>query len=284
LLAVFVVSMWGLGFTVMKPTLQQFPAIMLMAISFGATALVLAVAEKRRPQTSHIKAALIALFAVSLQAALIFSALAYLDASTSVLVAQLQVPVSFLWAWALQTEPFRPGKLLALLVAFAGVAVIAGLPENPPPVLPLLVLVIGGAAWGLGQALISKIGSDDGSVLLKRVAIHGAAQLVVFSAIIETGQIKAITTASPAAWAGLAFIALVTFALAYVIWFDLMRRNPVSSVTPFLMLMPVTSVVSSVVFLGERPGIAVLGGGALILAGLALSQGLFAKRPVVTGP
>jgi len=278
-LAAFVVSMWGLGFTVLKPTMEQFPPILIMAISFTVTALALIAFERRRTVTSHLSAALIALFAVSGQAALIFSALSGLEASTGVIIAQFQVPLSVLWAWALRTEPFAPAKLGAFVVALVGVVIIAGLPAERPAPFYVALMIVGGAVWGLGQVLIAKLGRDDGAVLLKRVALHGAAQLVVFTLIFETGQWTTLTTASPAAWAGLAFIALVAFALAYVIWFDLMRRNPVSQVTPFIMLMPAVSVVASIVFLGERPGWPIFAGGALILAGLAISSGI-----VRTGP
>jgi len=273
-LAAFVVSMWGLGFTVLKPTMEQFPPILIMAISFAVTALALIAFERRRPVTSHLSAALIALFAVSGQAALIFSALSGLEASTGVIIAQFQVPLSVLWAWALRTEPFAPAKLGAFVVALVGVVIIAGLPAERPAPFYVALMIVGGAVWGLGQVLIAKLGRDDGAVLLKRVALHGAAQLVVFTLIFETGQWTALTTASAAAWAGLAFITLVAFALAYVIWFDLMRRNPVSQVTPFIMLMPAVSVVASIVFLGERPGWPVFAGGALILFGLAISSGI----------
>lgn len=273
-LAVFVVSMWGLGFTVLKPTMAQFPPILIMAVSFTATALLLMAFERRRPATGHLAAACIALFAVSGQAALIFTALSGLEASTGVIIAQFQVPLAVLWAWLLRTEPFQPSKLVAFVIALCGVMIIAGLPADRPAPGFVALMIAGGVVWGLGQALIAKLGRDDGAVLLKRVALHGAAQLILFTLLFEDGQWTALTTGSPAAWAGLAFIALVAFALAYVIWFDLMRRNPVSQVTPFVMLMPAVSVVASIVFLGERPGFAVFAGGALILSGLALSSGV----------
>ncbi len=276
-LTLFVVFCWGFGFTLAKPAVEQFPAIFLMTICFAFTAALLLVVQRRPAKTSHLRAAVIALFAVTLQAALIFKGLEGLQASTAVLIAQTQVPMAVMWAWALGVERFDWRKLLALAVAFAGIVVIAGLPESKPAALPLTLLLAGNVAWGLGQTLIGWIGEDEGPVLLRRVALHGTAQLALATLLFEQGQIAAVTTATVLDWAALAFIAVFGFAISYVLWFSLLKRNPVSSVTPFVMLMPVISVLASMGLLGETPGWPAFVGGALIILGVALSSGVLQR-------
>jgi O-acetylserine/cysteine efflux transporter len=263
-----VAAVWGTGFTLTKSTVEHFPAIFLMACCFAATAAVLMISERGMPKTPHLKAALIALFAISGQAALIFKALEGLDATTAVLLSQAQVPFAVFAAWTLRTEPVDISKL------------IAGWPENKPPMVPVIMLLAGGLVWGAGQALIAKLGEDGGPLLLKRTAMHGAAQLAVFSALFESGQIEAVRTASVVQWAGLLAIALIAFAGAYVVWFSLMRRNPVSSVTPFMMVMPALTIFTAWLFLGEVPTWVTLAGGALILAGVMQASGLLPVNPL----
>ncbi len=274
-----VVTVWGIGFTLTKPAVDHFPPIFLMAVCFGLTAAVLTVATREKSVTGHLAAAVISLFAVTLQAMLIFRGLQGLEASTAVLVAQTQVPMAAIFAWMIAGERIDAMRMIALAVAFAGVALIAGRPDAPPNALSLATLLSGCAAWAIGQPLIAKLGRDaDGAVLLKRVSLHGTLQLALASAFMEGGQDEAIAAASMEQWAYLAFIAVFAFAGAYVVWFRLLSKHKVTAVTPFVMLMPVISVTFSAIFLGERPSLVTLAGGVLIVSGVALASGVLNTR------
>ena len=277
-LAFGVTTVWGAGLTFAKASMVQFPPVFLMAVSLWVTAIVLQVYERRAPLTSHVKGFMIALFAVSLQSALIFKGLSGLEASTGGLLSQVQVPMAIFAAWALGTEAVKPGKLLPIAIAFAGVAVIIGLPDNPPPLLPVLTMLAGTAAWGLGQAMIAKYGETEPTMLLKRTSLHGAMQLTAMTAFLETGQWNSLVTANWFDWLGLIYLSVFGFALAYIVWYGLLKRNPVSSVSPFIMVIPVVTLITAVLFLGDDLTLVKLGGGALILLGVAMSAGIIKNR------
>ena len=59
-------------------------------------------------------------------------------------------------------------------------------------------------------------------------------------------------------------------ALGYGIWYHLLKKYDVNQVVPFLLLLPVTSILGAVLFLGERPSIRILIGGAVVITGVAL--------------
>ena len=80
----------------------------------------------------------------------------------------------------------------------------------------------------------------------------------------------ALTTASGTDWFAFAVLAFGGFAGAYAIWYNLLRRYRVDQVAPFVLLMPVIGVLSSWVLLDERPTLISIGGGLIILAGLAI--------------
>ena len=52
------------------------------------------------------------------------------------------------------------------------------------------------------------------------------------------------------------------------LWYTLVHRHPVSMVAPFLLLMPVFSVIGGVLFLGETLTGQILLGGAIVIAGV----------------
>lgn len=277
-LAFGVTASWGAGLTLAKTTMEQFPPVFLMAVSLWVTAIVMQFYERRSPLTTHLRGALIALFAVSLQSALIFKGLSGLEASTSGLLSQVQVAMAVFAAWMLGTEAVKLGKLVPIGIAFAGVAVIIGFPDVSPPIIPVLTMLAGTAAWGLGQAMISKYGEAEPTMLLKRTSLHGAIQLTLMTAVLETGQLNSLATADWFDWLGLTYLSVIGFALAYILWYGLLKRNPVSAVTPFIMVIPVVTLITAVVFLGDALTFAKLSGGALILLGVAMSCGIIKNR------
>jgi drug/metabolite transporter (DMT)-like permease len=75
-----------------------------------------------------------------------------------------------------------------------------------------------------------------------------------------------------AAWAEIAFLAFGCTAAGMLLWNVAVLAGGASRVSLLLYLEPVVSVLGAAVFLGERPGLATIGGGVLILAGVAVAS------------
>ena len=88
--------------------------------------------------------------------------------------------------------------------------------------------------------------------------------------IFETGQVDALMNASWVGWTSVVYLGLIMTVVGYGIWFTVLSRNPVSHVMPVLLVLPVFTVLFSVILLGERPSLEVLLGGVTILAGVSL--------------
>ena len=86
-----------------------------------------------------------------------------------------------------------------------------------------------------------------------------------------------IAAMSAQGWLAVIYVALASTVLGYSIWGALLARHPAALVTPFALLIPVVGVSIAALILGESltPRDAI--GGAIILAGLALTQ-IGAKR------
>jgi O-acetylserine/cysteine efflux transporter len=65
------------------------------------------------------------------------------------------------------------------------------------------------------------------------------------------------------------YLGLIMTAFGYGLWYSLIRRHPVGQVAPFLLLLPVFSVIGGVILLGERLSLHVALGGAAVIAGVA---------------
>ncbi len=117
LLALSVPLNWGLGFSLAKLGLGQFPPLLLMGLRFSIAAALL-VWMVRPPIGLMGKIFLIALVSATLQYGLTFNGLKGLDASTAILVVQLEVPFGVLLAVLVLGEPLK-ARRLAWVAVFA---------------------------------------------------------------------------------------------------------------------------------------------------------------------
>jgi len=276
LLALLPPLFFGTGFTIAKPAVTHFPPLFLILICYASIALLLSLTHRERLRTPWPSIILIAAFAVTIQGALLFWGLRSPDmpATAANLILQIQIPFAVLLDWLLMKERPDGRKMLGTALAILGVALVIGLPETPPGLVPTMMIIVSAACWSLGQVLVRKLGRDNGVGVLKGNAIGSVPQLALATLLFEQGQWQAVVTANWLEWAMLGFVAVVGFYFAYVSWFTLLKQCRLDEASPFLLLMPVVGIVTAAIVLGESVSAAQLVGGAVILFGLAIVSGL----------
>lgn len=270
-LALLVPCCFGIGFVLAKPAIAHFPPMFLLLLIYIGN-LVLVGALWRAPSlTGHLVAALTALTGVTLQGLLIFYGYREISASLATLIVQVQVPIGLLLGWMLCGEQLSTRAVTGVLTAFAGVAMIVGLPDVMPPLVPVLLIIVGSLAWAMGQVIARKYGRDNGMILLRAISIHAIPQLLLATVLFESGQIDSVRTASLSQWSAAGAFGFLGFFCGYSLWYSLIRRHPVSSLMPFMLLMPVVGVAAAIVGLGETLTVANVIGGATIIGGMAIA-------------
>jgi O-acetylserine/cysteine efflux transporter len=85
--------------------------------------------------------------------------------------------------------------------------------------------------------------------------------------------------ASPQAWFGVVYAALIASLVGHGLFFVLIKRHPIAQITPYLLVAPLLASILGVVFLHDQVGIRVWIGGALVLSGvLAIALRNMAKN------
>ena len=270
-MALGVAIIFGTGVVFAKAAIDHFPPILLMSIRFTVAASVL-LWFVRPPWHLMGKIFFAALVGAAIQYSLTFSGLAGLDASIMILVVQLEVPFAALLAWLVFKDPLGWRGFAGMLLAFAGIALISGSPEQRSNLLPILLVVGGALFFAVGQIMIKRIGQIGGLTMIACVAAIAGPQLLVSSLIFERDQVEAIMSAPPIVWWAVAYLALVMTSLGYAMWYDLLGRLDVTKVIPYLLLVPVTTVLGGVLFLDEPMTLVRLGGGVLVIAGVAITN------------
>ncbi len=268
LLALIVPITWGLGFTLAKIGVEQFPTLLIMSIRFGIAGLVLVWFTK--PPWGHMREIfMVALIGSTIQYGLTYNGLKGIDASTGAILVQLEGPILALMGVFLLKEKLGLTRAIGMGLAVIGVIIIAGEPRLDGQLDSVLLLIVGSAVWAIAQIMVSRLKGISGITILAWVAIMATPQMFIASLLIEDGQWLAITTASYIDWSIILYLALIMTVLGYSVWYHLLSSVDVSKVSPFLMLLPITSIIAGIILLDEKFTSSMAIGGLMIMAGVA---------------
>lgn len=282
-LAFLVMLIWGINFVVAKFGLAELPAVLLMAMRFGAVALFL-VPFVKVPRGRLKRIALLSFSLGTVHYAFMFSGMARLDAGTTAILTQLQVPFSALIAALLYGEKLGWVRALGMAVAFAGVAIMMGEPRLTSDLVAVGFVIFATLVWALANIQIKELGPVDGFSLNAYLGLFAAPQLLITSLLLESDHRIKLAEAD---WTMVLFtvfyLAVMVQIVSYAIWYRLLRLYPVNQVMPITLLCPVLGVLSGVVLLGEVLTWPIVIGSVATLAGVAIIM-LWRRAPAAPKP
>ena len=203
-----------------------------------------------------------------------------LQAGRGALVVALTPVLVALGAWFMGQERMTPVKLAGIVIAMLGCLTVVG---NGNP-LALLHGAVGMGEWLiLGCALCWTAYTFIGRQATKSLSplaatLHASligSLLLGVTALLQGGS--ELAEWSWRVWASVVFLAIGGTALAFTWFADGVKRLGASKASVFVNLVPVFAVLQAAVLLDERLGIAVLGGGLLVIAGVWLTTN-FSER------
>jgi O-acetylserine/cysteine efflux transporter len=278
--AVAIPLLWGYQFVAIKVGVTEFPPLFFLALRFLVIAMLLVpfVARPTRQQLGPIAA--ISLFLGGLNFGLFYVGLGLGSGSMSAVAYQLATPFTVLMAWPLLAE--RPSLITCagVVLAFAGVVVLAAEPGLSGDALPLLLVVGAAFAFAVSNVLTKRYGPFDPLMLMGWSSLLTVPQVLVMSLLLEYGQMASLVTADGRGWLALAYTIFIGGIVGFSLWFWLIARCSISRVAPFGLLLPVFALISSVLFLGERMTPKLIVGGLLAISGVAITQIRPRARPV----
>ena len=199
-----------------------------------------------------------------------FTGLKGLDASTAVFLVQLEVPFGALLASIFFKDNLGWLRALGMAVAFFGVGLIAGAPSIRNQLFSVFLVVSGALTWSLGQVMIKKMTSITGFQLIAWLSFFAGPQMLISSVLIENGHLESIKNATIIGWGTVIYLGVIMTAVGYGLWYHILKKYDVNQAMPFLLLLPVSSLIGAVLFLGERPNLGTMLGGTIIIIGVAI--------------
>ena len=284
-LAFLAVFVWGTNFVVIKAALADFPPFLFATLRFVFSALPL-VFFLPRPRTPWRWLVLYGAFLGAGQFGLLFYALrADISPGLASLVIQAQVFFTIaLSAWLFRERISRI-TIAGSIVAIAGLALIASRLDASATPLGLALVLTAAFAWGWANIAVKKAHAQAKEkfsmvAFVAWASIFAVPPLLALTTALEGPHAawQAIRGASLGAWLAVAWQVLGNTLFAFAAWSFLLARYDAAVVSPYALLIPVFGMGASAIALGETLPAWKLGGGVLVLGGIAIIVFLGTKR------
>ena len=149
--------------------------------------------------------------------------------------------------------------------------ILSGAPNLLGKGMGVFLVLSGAFTWSAGQIIAKPVSEKlNGIVLTAWIGILAGPQLIIASQFFEGDVLNNIITADYKAWLIVLYLGLLMNVLGYSTWYYVLGRYPVNKVLPVMLLLPITGVLSAMIFLGERPDLKVFIGGFIILIGVGI--------------
>ena len=267
LLALIVPGTWGLGFTLSKIGMFNFPPMMLMSMRFAIAAMILIWFTK--PPWPYMKQIfMISLIGATIQYGFVYYGLKGLDASTAVIVVQLEAPFLALMGTVLLKEKFGWKRAIGMAAAFVGGGVIAGEPRLEGNLIYVFLVAFAALLWSFGQIMVRRLKQVQGVTLLAWVSVIASIQMMIASLLFESGHQEALEAATLLDWSIVVYLGVIMTAIGYSVWYHLVANCDVTLLSPFLMLTPVTAIIAGIFLLDEVFTTPMAIGSVMVLCGV----------------
>jgi len=269
---------WGLNWPITKSLLTTCPPLSARGVAGLVAGLLLFGIAASRGETlvvpHHLwgRLAVAALLNVSAWMGFTTASLLWLPAGQAVTLAYTMPIWVALLAWPMLKDRLSPRQIGAIVLAICGVVVLVGAAgfSLDATRLPGIALALCSAAlFALGTVLSKRMPIPMSRISLTawQVAI-GCIPLLGCGLLFEHAHFGALPLKG---WLALAYTAVISMGMCYLLWFAAVRRLKASSAAIGTLLTPVIGVTSSSLALGEPLVLSQIVSLGLVVAGIVLA-------------
>ena len=274
LLALTVVTLWGLNFLAIHFSLEQFPPLFLVGLRF----LVLAIPAVLFIPWPGVKVRHLIGYGLGFGTLQFFGLYlgmaAGFPAGLASLVLQASAPFTVLLGALFLKEQLTFRRGVGIAIAVVGLVTVGLSRGSIGGWVPFLLVVLGALGWALGNLASRQAQTDKPLSLVMWMTVVPPVPMFALAALVEGPQqisdavLDSLSAAALPAWAGLVYTVVFGTVVGSGIWVWLMRRHPAGVVAPFSMLVPVVGIVAAWLVLGQVPTWLELVGGLLVIGGV----------------
>lgn len=283
LLALSAVFVWGTNFVVIAWGLAELPPFLFSALRFLLTALPWIVFIKRPAVRWRSLVGFGMLIGAGQFGLLYFAMHRYISPGLASLLMQTQVIFTILLSVTMKKQAIHRLQGPALAVAVSGIVLVMLRSATDPgaSVTPfgVLLILVSALCWALANLVVQSVGKVNVIGFLTWSSVFAVPPLLLMTGLFDgtSAAIHSLATASPRAWAAVAYQVIGNTFFGFGVWNWLLARHPAATVTPAALLVPVFGMTTSAWLLAEPLQTWKVSAAALVLFGLALNA--YATRP-----
>jgi O-acetylserine/cysteine efflux transporter len=269
-LGALVALIWGFNFVVADDAVAHVPPLLLVGLRYTLVFLCFVPFTRRGGMPWRFILLVGLLYGVVQFSGLFVGLHRGVSAGVAATLIQSQALITIVLARVLLRETFAVRQWAGLLIAAAGLVLIASSHSASAPLDGVLFVLLGAAGWAGSNIVLKKATGISAWGITVWQSVVPIAVMFLLSGIFESGQKHALVHMHSKTVLAIAYIALLSTGVGNFIWYRLIQQIGPSNTAPFSLLVPVVGVISGWAVLGERLGAREIAGILLSLAGLAV--------------
>ena len=214
-IALLVPCLWGFGFVIAKPAMQELSPILLNGLRWSLTG-ILMFWFFPFPKKLLKNIVIVSILGCTIQYSLTYSGLNLIDAASASFLVQSEVPFGIIVAYFMLGEKTPLKNIIGIIIAFIGVIILTGSPNLEGRIIGVFILLSGTLIWSFAQVLAKPISKEIGGLALTAwLGIFAGPQAIIASFLIEGNTFEFIYNATPKAWIILIYLGIGMNVIGY---------------------------------------------------------------------
>ncbi len=268
-LCILVMAVWASNIAAARLAAAELPGWFLIAVRMTVIAVAL-LPFVGFPRAHLKKIFLLSITMGTVHFGFMFVALEDIHAGTAALIMQTSVPFAALLAWFAFSEPLGWARAFGIALSFAGVVLIVGEPRLAGGLVPVLMALASALCFAVANLQLRGLGGVSVFAINGWMAVFAIPQMLLISALTETGQWQALKAISWEAAVAILHMGIVVSIAGHGLWYLMVPKYRTNQTMPFSLLIPVFGVSFGALLLGEQIGLRTLTGGLVTIAGVAI--------------
>jgi O-acetylserine/cysteine efflux transporter len=272
LYALITILAWGSNYVAISFAVSELPGFLAMGVRLAITAAMLLpfVSKPQIPFKDLYKSSLA--FGVFFLGLLYYGMFLGLNSSLSILIMQLNIPISVGIGRLLLNEKFTSASIIGMVISLGGVVIVLGAPQLNNSYFPVLVVLCAAFSCAYFNVKSRYYRNVPALSLVCWASLISAPHLFLISYFIEGNPLPFILSTSYITWTSILYSVFIASLLCQGLWISLLQKYPLYKILPYNLLVPFIGVSLSMICLGDRLTFHLIVGGIVTIIGVIISQ------------